>query len=1185
MKNFFCLHICWIIIFLQFFIISCSEIEKKESIIDNRITKGWYKQSGVELGNRITMLTPNYGYAISRGRGDIPGNAYRFKDNRWQTVYEFPYSDYPSIVVVDSSTTWFVIHQTHRGHYRPRLYEIKEKDVNEIKLPSLMWDDVDYVMFSGLSIYNDKGWMVGQQGNILHYNRSEWNSFESPIQNIEKINLRDGDLFDVQMLSEKSGWAVGRNGLILRYKDNQWEKFPSPVTDNLHRISMANENFGWIVGDRGTILQFNGNEWNQIRTEYHYQFTSVKTIDEKRAWITGRQSVLLEYIDDVWVENPEVKNLYESFADVDVIIDSLTGEPFIWLMGSSGIYTNYKSIGVSFTDITNSAALTRSGRGGIFFDINGNNLPDLLLISEDSQNLFFENIDGIRFEEITGKTNIDNALNNPLIFAVGDINNDGYQDYIELIDEQLFRVYLGRGNNQFIDFTEQSNLTFEYIEPFGYLSITLVDLNNNGSLDLYVSNYNHPDKIFLNDGAGKFTKAENISFLEKTKNYESMGPIFGDFTNNGFTDILISDRTNINVLYELYKNNGNLNFELIEDSSRFLNSAINPLTLAWTSADFNNDGYLDFVLYTLNFPPFFMLNNGDGTFKDVTKEYGFTEVIFHPEPINGIIAAGDINNDGWIDLFIGSRLYKNQDGKKFIEITDQVGIDFTGNPSFADIDNDGDIDLFIGSSRFAQGAGDRTVLYRNNLNNKNFLKVQVNGDVSNRSGINTKLYLKAFDKENNHVHTSLKILGTGGSPLIQSDLTSVHFGINPSLKYKLEAIFPSGKKQVVENIEAGSFLVLNESTYFVRIFNHVSKSFKRTFQLLDIQKEILKLLLFLFLFLLFIFFGRKTKAKNIVSSLYTAAGLLLLYLLLTHLTILDDVFTSILFTYLPVTAVGILVIVLGDYAIKKKEEKYVSHFKIIELLGAGGMGKVYKAVDIHTKSIVALKLLNPDLLKDAENKKRLAAEGRLLSSFLHPNIIKVYEIGESSEKSFIAMEYLTGGTLSEYLQNNYPIPEERLTKIILQICEGMNEIHKQEVIHRDLKTGNIMLDGDGSVRIMDFGLSKSPLVSTMTSLGTVIGTLGYVAPEQITNLNVDPRTDIFSFGVMLYELLTNVLPFRGENEIALIHSIFNTLPSPPSSINDNINNLFDEITMKCISKNPEERFSSFEEISKQFSMM
>ncbi|MFQ5584898.1 MAG: protein kinase, partial [Calditrichia bacterium] len=257
----------------------------------------------------------------------------------------------------------------------------------------------------------------------------------------------------------------------------------------------------------------------------------------------------------------------------------------------------------------------------------------------------------------------------------------------------------------------------------------------------------------------------------------------------------------------------------------------------------------------------------------------------------------------------------------------------------------------------------------------------------------------------------------------------------------------------------------------------------------------------------------------------------------------------------------------------------ISHYKLLALLGKGGMGEVYKAVDVITKDVVALKVLNDALLADPENKKRLSNEGMLLTSFTHPHIVRVFEVGETGAHGFIAMEYLCGGTLREYLEKNNPLPVTEVKNFLLQIGDGLGEIHKNGIIHRDLKSGNIMLDEWGKIRIMDFGLSKSPLVTTMTTMGTIIGTLGYVAPEQITGMHLDHRVDIFSYGVVVFELLTARLPFGGENEMALIHSIFNTVPPPPSALRDSISSEWDVIVKGCLEKNPEERFQSIDNVT------
>jgi serine/threonine-protein kinase len=258
--------------------------------------------------------------------------------------------------------------------------------------------------------------------------------------------------------------------------------------------------------------------------------------------------------------------------------------------------------------------------------------------------------------------------------------------------------------------------------------------------------------------------------------------------------------------------------------------------------------------------------------------------------------------------------------------------------------------------------------------------------------------------------------------------------------------------------------------------------------------------------------------------------------------------------------------------------RYISHYKIIEQIGQGGMGRVFRAVDLISKQTVALKILSNELVGDPENRKRLSTEGHILSSFNHPNIVKVFEIGETEESGFIAMEYLSGGTLKKYLDTHHPLSFEKIKFFITQVGEGLAEIHAHQIIHRDIKTSNVMLDEQGQVRIMDFGLSKSPLASTMTQLGTVMGTLGYVSPEQITGARTDERTDIFSFGVVMYELVTGLLPFKGDNEIALIHSIFNDDPIPPREYVPDCPIKFQTIILRCLKKDPQQRYQHMDEV-------
>ncbi|MFQ3609128.1 MAG: protein kinase [Chloroherpetonaceae bacterium] len=264
--------------------------------------------------------------------------------------------------------------------------------------------------------------------------------------------------------------------------------------------------------------------------------------------------------------------------------------------------------------------------------------------------------------------------------------------------------------------------------------------------------------------------------------------------------------------------------------------------------------------------------------------------------------------------------------------------------------------------------------------------------------------------------------------------------------------------------------------------------------------------------------------------------------------------------------------------LENRKRRYIGHYELKHLLGEGGMGKVYQAIDRRTRQKVAIKVLHTLLPHDSENRRRLANEGQLLRDFHHPNIIKVFEVGESQEQGYLVMEYLSGGTLKAYLNMHHPLPFEKIQQLALQICDGLSEIHRRGIVHRDLKTMNLMLDEKGVIKIMDFGLSKSPLVSMKTTLGTIIGTLGYVAPEQITGTGTDARTDIFSFGVVLYELCTNQLPFAGENEMAVIHAIFNRTPTPICDLRPDLPKALAHVVKRCLHLDLNARYQTIDEV-------
>ncbi|MCI0470456.1 MAG: protein kinase [Candidatus Aminicenantes bacterium] len=273
----------------------------------------------------------------------------------------------------------------------------------------------------------------------------------------------------------------------------------------------------------------------------------------------------------------------------------------------------------------------------------------------------------------------------------------------------------------------------------------------------------------------------------------------------------------------------------------------------------------------------------------------------------------------------------------------------------------------------------------------------------------------------------------------------------------------------------------------------------------------------------------------------------------------------------------------------------ISHYKIVEKIGEGGMGVVYKAEDSKLKRSVALKFLPIDLTRDQEARKRFVREAQAAAALNNPNIVTIHEINEYEDYIYIAMEYVPGQTLKDKIEAKpvsydtrekissgerrvLPLEIETIVDITRQICNGLSAAHKAGIIHRDIKPQNILINKEGVVKILDFGVAKLTRRTGITREVSAIGTPHYICPEYLIGKDVDQRTDIWSLGVLLYEMLTGELPFYAESIQAILYTIVNEDPIPPSELSDDISRELERITLKCLRKNPDERYRSTEEI-------
>ena len=259
----------------------------------------------------------------------------------------------------------------------------------------------------------------------------------------------------------------------------------------------------------------------------------------------------------------------------------------------------------------------------------------------------------------------------------------------------------------------------------------------------------------------------------------------------------------------------------------------------------------------------------------------------------------------------------------------------------------------------------------------------------------------------------------------------------------------------------------------------------------------------------------------------------------------------------------------------------LGRYEVLGELGQGAMGVVYKARDPLIDRIVAIKTINLGLALDEkeEYENRFYQEAKAAGRLSHPNIVTIYDVGKNGDVAYIAMEFLEGRELRDIMNDDGLLPVGQVMDIVAQVAQGLAYAHEHEIVHRDIKPSNVMVVRDGHVKITDFGIARMASSAVQTQTGMVLGSPKYMSPEQVMGKTIDQRSDIFSLGVMLYEMLTGQAPFNGDNVNAIMYQTLNAIPAPPNALNPEVPEMVNFIVAKALAKKLVDRYQNAKDLA------
>ncbi|MCK6601577.1 MAG: protein kinase [Bacteroidetes bacterium] len=1129
----------------------------------------FFKQKAANA-SQIVLLDAQSGFASACGAGfETAGGFYQLTGGKWKLSLAFPYSDSPILKVFSEKSVYGLHHRVHDDNWKYLFYHFDGSNWTRLDIPLVHWDQTDYVIIKSMDGWSDQDlWLAGQKATLLHYKNHRWIPVQSPVRWTDGDGDFEKDFNVVKAVGPDDVFIAGNSGILLRFQGSAGKQIPLPVTSGILTLDLAPDGTLWMGTDKGEILNWNGKSCRVLTSpKPGARIPFLKLLNRRQPAFAQEGRIYGLTGDSSWQVLLDASGLKTGINAFDLVTTDDGSGRFTFLT-VEGIYGSAPRGKVSFRETTAEANITAAARGGLFFDANGDLAPDLLLTGEMSQPdlLLMNNGTGI-FSDVTFESGLLTSSNGSLTAVAADFDNDGDQDLVTVrTDSHRLQIWRNKGSGRFSDVTAWSGLgefSPAYSPVYWGHSLQSADIDLDGDLDLIKSDWDDGLIVFLNDGTGRFSRSAlpDYSFINSKKDHRIMSAHW----------ILRPDGTWAHFIATAGA--GSWLGILDPETLTFRSLKTYPKLTVTAAVPFpdGSDSLPVFFLPDRNIHDRFGQISGDSLIT-IRKPVRLGSQPVYPGFPNGFNLVRDMNLDGKPDLFISTHLLI-ADSSGYSDSRETNGLSPEGNLTVSDVNGDFLPDVLITQgSEFGKKS---TRLWSGLAGSPDAIRVIPEGSASAFAGSHCRIEVWSPDSV---ADKPLAVVypGLSGSPAATSEPLPVLVSTAGKSKVRLRVIFPSGSDRWTDPVSAGSTVTVTEFPEPLHSIRLGIRAAGKLAGYLVGWQELLKLILHIGLIWSV---WRLMKARDLRDSFLKPVwwtGFTGIYLISYYFTVQESALINWVFPSLA----GFLFAGTGSavtFAWKRYlRTNYIGPYRIERLIGEGASGKVYEVYSAANKKKLAVKVYHARTFDSPEGQIRFQREVAAGMQLDHPGIVKIHGQGTQDQNRYLTMELVEGENLRNWLTRDLSVRQTVLW--LSELAEALAYMHKSGILHRDLKTENIRVTPGLKVKIMDLGLAKTTIFATMTRMGTSVGTLAYMSPQQAVGMPLDESSDVYSLGVIGYELLSGgTLPVTGDNDMAFVYNIFNQKPLPLQNFNQEITPELDSLIQKAIQKQPEDRFRSASE--------